>query len=259
MTQTDILESGRLTMGLITSDLGAMAPSDSPYAVNFYSAVSGFGSYSPSSSPVSPLLQALTASSQLRTNVLEEFFSLSRQNINGTPSWVGTGYLVTTNTPDGTLYPLYRFYTNTSVAVSNPLALYNAFTQISYTNSAYWSHLMDGVVSFTVHAYAANGGWITNSQILNNVFVTNAAFTNWVKVYPPNIFPAEEPSFLYMSNSVVPASVEVELGVMEDAVLLRAEGMSGAAQLNYLSNHIGQVHLFRQRVMVRNVDPAVYQ
>jgi hypothetical protein len=53
--------------------------------------------------------------------------------------------------------------------------------------------------------------------------------------------------------------VEVELGVLEDAVLQRAEGMSSTAQMNYLSNHVGQVHLFRQRVLVRNVDPSVYQ
>jgi hypothetical protein len=62
-----------------------------------------------------------------------------------------------------------------------------------------------------------------------------------------------------MSSNVVPASVEVELGVLEDAVLQRAEGMSSTAQMNYLSNHVGQVHLFRQRVLVRNVDPSVYQ
>jgi type II secretory pathway pseudopilin PulG len=258
LTQTDILESGRLAMGLITSDLGGMTPADS-YAVNFYSAVTNFGGYSPAATPVSPLLQGLTASSQLRTNVVEEFFSLSRQNLNGTPSWVGTGYLVTSNTPDGTLYPLYRFYTNMSVAAANPVALYDAFIQIPFTNSGYWSHLVDGVVNFTVRGYSANGCWITNNQIVNNTFVTNAAFTNWVLVRPPYAFPAGEPSVVYMSSNVVPASVEVELGVLEDAVLQRAEGMSSTAQMNYLSNHVGQVHLFRQRVLVRNVDPSVYQ
>ena len=34
LTQTDILESGRLAMGLITSDLGAMTPSLSPVNTN---------------------------------------------------------------------------------------------------------------------------------------------------------------------------------------------------------------------------------
>ena len=62
-----------------------------------------------------------------------------------------------------------------------------------------------------------------------------------------------------MFSNTVPASVEVNLGVVEDAVLQHAEGLPPAAALNYLSNHVGQVHLFRQRVWIRNVDPTAYQ
>jgi len=256
LTQTDLLESGRLAMGLMVSDLEGMTPSDSA-SVNFYSAVTNYAS------PVSPLYQSLVGVNNpntQRTNVLESFFSLSRQNINGHPNWVGTGYVVSTNVPDGTLYPslypLYRFYTNVSVMATNsPLTLYNAFLQTPLTNSPPWSHLMDGVVALTVHAYDANGRWITNSLTVT----TNANFTNWVTVYPPYPFAVPEPRILYMSSNVVPASVEVELGVLEDAVLKRAEGFSGAAQSDYLSNHVGQVHLFRQRVLIRNVDPTAYQ
>jgi len=145
LTQTDILESGRLAMGLIASDLATMTPSDSD-AVNFYSAVTNFGSYTLPASPVSPLLQGLTASSQLRTNVLESFFSLSRQNLNGQLSWVATGYVVSTNTTDGTLYPLYRYYMVTNVQAADPWWLYVNFITNSFTNSPPWSHLADGVV-----------------------------------------------------------------------------------------------------------------
>ena len=254
LTQTDILESGRLAMGLITSDLATMTPSDSD-AVNFYSAVTNFGSYTLPASPVSPLLQGLTASSQLRTNVLESFFSLSRQNLNGQRSWVATGYVVSTNTTDGTLYPLYRFYMVTNVQATDPWWLYVNFITNSFVNSPPWSHLADGVVDLRVRAFDANGRWITNSLTVT----TNAAFTNAVTVYPPYLFAPGDPSVLYMSSNVVPASVEVEMGVLEDTTLQRAESLSGAAQMNYLSNHVGQVHLFRQRVAIRNVDPAVYQ
>jgi hypothetical protein len=63
-----------------------------------------------------------------------------------------------------------------------------------------------------------------------------------------------------MLSNTVPASVEVNLGVLEDGILQRAESLPpGAAQVNYLSNHVGQVHLFRQRVLIRNVDPTAYQ
>jgi hypothetical protein len=30
------------------------------------------------------------------------------------------------------------------------------------------------------------------------------------------------------------------------------------AARTYLSNHVAQVHIFRQRIPVRNVDPSVY-
>jgi hypothetical protein len=260
LTQTDVLESGRLVMNLMTSDLEAMTPSDSS-TVNFYSAVTNFGSYTPAVSPVSPLLQSLTASSQVRTNVLESFFSLSRQHINGSSSWVGTGYTVGTNSPDGALYPLYRFYMTANANNGSPDVLFSNFLYaVTFntfsTNTTNWSHLMDGVVDLRARAYDTGGNWITND--LN---VTNADFTNWVRVSVPYsyTFAPTEPAVFFMYSNVVPAAVEVELGVMEDAILARAEGLPATAQTAYLSNHVGQVHLFRQRVMIRNVDPTAYQ
>jgi hypothetical protein len=62
-----------------------------------------------------------------------------------------------------------------------------------------------------------------------------------------------------MFSNTVPASVEVELGVLEDRTLQRAESLSGAVQTAYLWNHAGQVHIFRQRAWIRNVDPSAYQ
>jgi hypothetical protein len=29
--------------------------------------------------------------------------------------------------------------------------------------------------------------------------------------------------------------------------------------MNYLTNYAGQVHIFRQRIPIRNVDPTAYQ
>ena len=65
-----------------------------------------------------------------------------------------------------------------------------------------------------------------------------------------------------MYSNTVPASVEVELGVLEDThapARRRSAQRAPPAQMNYLSNHVGQVHLFRQRVVIRNVDPTAYQ
>jgi hypothetical protein len=269
LTQTDFLESGRLAMGLITADLEGMTPSlntintnnsfwylpgndpnNTNNNVNFYAAVTSFAS------PPSPLYQSLIGANNpgtMRTNVLESFFSLSRQNINGSPNWVGTGYVVNTNSLDGALYPLYRFYLTTNVA-ANPAGLFNNFnSQLisgAWTN---WSHLMDGVVALTVRPYDPNGFWMTNIYDVYNGQVTTNQNTGFF------LPPAWGETGFYMYSNTVPASVEVELGVLEDAVLRRAEGLSGAAQTNYLSEHAGQVHLFRQRVLIRNVDPTAYQ
>jgi prepilin-type N-terminal cleavage/methylation domain-containing protein len=268
LTQTDVLESGRLTMGLMTSDLEAMTPSLKPINtnivywylpgndpnntnnnVNLYAAVTTFAS------PPSPLFQGLTASSQQRTNVLENFFSLSRQTISGSPSWVGTGYAVGTNSPDGALYPLYRFYMTTNTITGTPASLFNTFASLQYTNTTNWSHLMDGVVGLTVRAYDPNGFLMTNTcDFYNGQFITNQ---NTGFFLPP----AWGEVGFYMYSNTIPAAVEVEMGVLEDAILQRAEGFNGnsPAQQNYLSNHVGQVHVFRQRIVIRNVDPTAYQ
>ena len=286
LTQTDILESGRLAMGLITSDLEAMTPSScpvntnnpplppaywyppyigytAPYATNnnfnFYA--SPYFGYAPL---IQPLIQPLTASSQSRTNVVESFFSLSRQNIGGSPTWVGTGYTVVANRPPpdtNDIYALYRFYATTNAQAASPASLYNAFisTLTQPTNSAYWSHLMDGVVDLTVRAYDPNGLEMTNTYEYNYNGSTNT-FTN-----PNTLFlrPYLGLAGFYAYSNTVPASVQVELGVLEDTVLQHAEGLpnlpTAYAQTAYLSAHVGQVHLFRQRVVIRNFDLTAYQ
>ena len=251
LTQTDVLESGRLAMSLMTSDLEGMSPSSGTnygYGANFY-ANTNFGYL--------PLIQSLTASSQLRTNLLQSFFSLSRQNIGGSPNWVGTGYTVISNSPDGTLYPLYRFYMTASANNGTPETLLSNFVYaVSFntftTNTTNWSHLMDGVVDLQVRVYDPYGFLMTNNyDLYNGQFIINQ-----------NTFITNQNTICLFSNTI-PASVEVELGVMEDAILTRAEGLPNVApvyaQTAYLSNHVGQVHLFRQRVLVRNVDLTAYQ
>jgi type II secretory pathway pseudopilin PulG len=267
LTQTDFLESGRLAMGLMVGDLEGMTPSlntintniiwndlyNTNNNVNFYAAATTFAS------PPSPLYQSLvgvTDPSTMRTNVLESWFSLSRQNINGSPNWVGTGYLVNTNSADGALYPLYRFYMSTNTSTGTPASLFNAFLSNPLTNSPPWSHLMDGVVDLRVRPYDPNGLEMTNTYEYNYNRSGNTFINHNTGFFLPSI-PGVYGFFTY--SNTVPASVEVELGVLEDTVLRRAEGLSGAAQTNYLSEHAGQVHLFRQCVQIRNVGPTAYQ
>jgi hypothetical protein len=254
LTQADVLEGGRSAMGLIKSDLEVMTPSfgTNGGAVNFSTEVVTTGTNT-------PLLQPLIGSSSattLRTNLLENIFILTRQNL----TWTGVGYLVDNNSTNY-LNPLYRFSMSTNVQAADPAVLYNAFLNnlpapgfpISPTNSC-MSHLMDGVVDLRVRAYDSGGMWMTNGYGFGQpVIVTNVWFS------PPEW---GEVGFTMFSNTL-PASVEINLGVLEDRAIQRALSLPNVppawSQSNYLAQQAGKMHVFRQRVWIRNVDPSAYQ
>lgn len=242
ITQTDVMEGSRAAMDLIMQDLRQMTPSGgySNNAVNL-GVIANYAGYT-------PLLQTLPGSSLPRTNLLNYFFMLGREN----RKWTGTGYIVDT-TATAPLYPLYRFYAETNIQV-NPLELLRLFNQV--VTNAQWtnmSHVIDGVVHLTVRAYDTNGFWIndnyTNAQ--NTLFLSSA----WGEAQ------------FYMFSNTVPAAVELQLGVLEDRTLTRAESLPNNLpsappndrRTQYLKEQAGKVHLFRQRVTIPNADPTAYQ
>jgi hypothetical protein len=199
-----------------------------------------------------PLPQSLPGGSAQRTNLLNTFFVLGRENT----KWTGVGYVVdATNTT--TLYPLYRFYAETNVIYS-PWTLYNLFaTEIANSQWTNMSHVIDGVVQLTVRAQDINGRWINDTVVQR---YTNALNTLFLPVYYGE-------AQIYMYSNTVPASVELDLGVMEDATITRAESLPNNApglppndaRTQFLEKQSGRVHLFRQRVTIPNVDPTAYQ
>jgi hypothetical protein len=253
ITQTGVLESGRAVSDLIKSDLETMTPSfgygttngtpNTNGAVNFCVAnnyqINGY----------TPLFQSLVGVNNpntRRTNVFESFFILHHENT----KWSAVGYAVVGTNLQSDLYPLYctNFPTTT-----DPLKLYWGFTNfLLYPTNG--SHLMDGVVHLRVYAYN-NSGQLMNT--LNYFDETNVVFQQLDRSLVP-----DEVGCTFYSNKV-PASVEVELGVLEDRTLQRAESLPNMApiyaQTAYLSKHVGQVHIFRQRAWIRNVDPSAYQ
>jgi len=254
VTQVDVLEGSRAAMDLITTDLRGLTPSDGttnyvsnnfyyPGAVNFFA--------TNNSVYYSPLIQSLPpGNGPQRTNLLQWFFVLGRENT----KWTGAGYIVNSGATN-TLYPLYRFYAETNIN-QNPVVLYFNFFNTVY--NAQWtnlSHVLDGVVHLTVQAYDPSGyPMITTYQSRGvNQWVTNKnvwfSAPQWGAV-----------GYCMFSNTV-PAAVELQLGVLEDRVLQRAESLSfqSAAQINYLTGQSGHVHIFRQRVTIPNVDPSAYQ
>jgi prepilin-type N-terminal cleavage/methylation domain-containing protein len=253
VTQAGVLEQGRATMDLIAGDLRVMSPSQGVTngPVNFYAAVTTFAA------PPSPLLQPMVGGNSVRTNVLESFFILSRGSENGVPVWYGDGYAVATNAAPGSLYSLYRFHSKTNLQ-SDPFYLFNNFV-VAVQNQQWsgMSHLMDGVVSLTVRPYDLRGGQMTT----NIVFYPGQIATYVTNLNVQYFLPVWGMTGFVMFSNTLPASVQLEMGVLEDRSLQRAESLSGSAtaQKAYLAGRAGQVHVFRQRVLIPNADPSAYQ
>ncbi len=278
VTQSDVLEGGRATIDLIAQDIKQMTASGGtsnrpvvltigfPYNtfsqfftnrdyVNFYVAANNQYTL--------PLIQPLIGSADgaRRTNALQNFFILSRDNVNGHDTWIGTGYAVDSTNLDS---PLYRFTMQVN-ANSGPGALFNTYMAGVLTNGFKgpgWSHLIDGVLDLRVRAYDPYGYWITNLYAYDGGGVYSATNQNTyfpvAPVYAPP--PPQGEVGLYMFSNTVPASVEVQLGVLEDRIRRRAESIPVFnARSNYLSQQAGAIHLFRQRVTISNSDRVAYQ
>ncbi len=154
---------------------------------------------------------------------------------------------------------------------------------VGNANSYGWGYvnrIADGIVHLRVQAFAADGFPIVNynsdpnirfqypTNVYGAFFRTNAVNLPYsaYSVVPQAwvLMPgtAGLPDNVYFWSNSVPAYVELELGIMEPQVYLRYKAIGDfnpVGQANYLSNHVAQVHLFRQRIPIRGVDPTAYQ
>jgi type II secretory pathway pseudopilin PulG len=145
------------------------------------------------------------------------------------------------------------------------------------------NRIADGVVHFRVTPYDTNGvpffvvpSVFPSRSILAFSVVTNA--TGIPATIPVNnSYASYDPAVpgqlnCYFLSNAMPAYVELEIGFLEPHILDRYKAIASGfgpgaappaaivnAQRNYLSNHVAQVHLFRQRIPIRNVDFAAYQ
>jgi type II secretory pathway pseudopilin PulG len=284
MTQTDVLESGRAATDMIARELGQMTSFRGATNVNFYVQLS--------SSFNQPLTQGIpgsynaNGSQMLRSNIVQNFYFLTQNNLD----WIGTGYAVVPLYGKAGVGTLYRFVTNGpksavwahSLAFQRTVqaALLNPTNFISQPN---FQRLADGVVHSRIRFFAPNGYPIlpdrrtpserrfprgmyrltgTNSaplfNSLNNPVFGNVSDTIVVESGVPDSVDC------LFTNRAVPACVEFELGILEPPVLDRYKSIGNATpgqqalQRQFLSNHVAQVHLFRQRVPIRNVDLNAY-
>jgi hypothetical protein len=292
MNQADILEDGRAVMDMIPRELEQIAPSDRN-TVNFSV---GMAPNVLNASLLAPLTQSLPGTTNnypMRTNLLEDCFFLLRQN----QTWVGIGYCVRTNDPTtGRLWlpqvsgatngagSLYRFAATLPALISdpgypdnglpqNPVSLFIAFTNAcasgSLASQAISNRICDGVVHFRLRAFATNGfplfwdGVHANASFLTNSLTLGSSQVKMTLAAPNIYYPSPDNwANLYFVSNAVPAAVELELGLLEPDAWNRYNSIANpTARLAYLQRDdtASRVHLFRQRVPIRNVDPSAYQ
>ena len=257
MTQSDVLAGGRLAMDLLTRELEGIAPAYEP-GLNFLARMPhNNATYN------RPFLQNLPGSTvwPKRTNLLHDIFFLTRRNQDLT----AIGYFVRVNDPKtGVLSvaplgvgTLYRFeWTINPVATSTTgSVISNLLYQFSLAQSSEFraTKVVDGVNHFLVRAYHTNGWQITADH--------NPGIRAYFDEFAgrENLIAREIEIYEFFSNAV-PAAVELELGILEDKAWQHFRSLpSTLSQSNYLVGLAGRVHLFRQRVPVRNVDPEAYQ
>lgn len=272
MTQTDVLEGGRSVMEMISRELEQAAPCSAQdffmngvryRATNFFAEFSNLGN---------PLTQELPGGVPVRTNYIERFFFLTRLN----QDWIGTGYVVIYDDPNGWVGSLYR-WGMTNRFRPGPIDVSAFFTSNLTPTNVNMSRIADGVVHLRVRPFAGNGFPIvsdgldyfarvrTNALMLADEstltlgygIVANTVTAPW-RTGPDRM------AGCYFFNNAMPAAVEVELGLLEPRVLQRYRsipaGTPGGAQTarDYLSRHAGEVHLFRQRIPIRNADLSVF-
>jgi prepilin-type N-terminal cleavage/methylation domain-containing protein len=263
MNQVDQLEAGRAVTEMLPRELEQTIPSGSPFpdGVNFYALI-------PNSAPLTQYLPGM-GTTTMRMNLLEDCFMLSRSN----RTWIGIGYCVRTADAAGRLSlpeckpgqmgvgTLYRYYATTNVLrtddlnkglPSDPGQLFRDFAQAAQPGSAaILSRICDGVIHFRFRAFDADGVLITPL----------AANTNNMDIRFSTVAPGEVGLYKFCSNAV-PASVEMELGILEQRVWDRYSSIGDPnARLAYLqrAESASRVHLFRQRIPIRNFDPLAYQ
>jgi hypothetical protein len=291
MTQVDVLEAGRAVTDIIARDMEQMVAGHLAYMKNsdgsFHISTNFFAEMTPFM--MQGVLQGLAGTGpgpqECRTNVFQDVFCLTKQNLD----YIGIGYHIQPD-PCNFVGTLYRFSTNRPKSAFGPpfdaIGLpYNA-TQLSWefrnatnmppgsSGPPGMSRIADGVVHFQVTAYDTNGmpfsfynvspyyGWFRTNG-LAPVSASGSGYGNMQnsRVMIGNAAMRDRLNYYFFSNAV-PAYVEVEVAFLEPHILDRLKGIGNlnpTAQLQYLSNHVANVHLFRRRIPIRNVDFLAYQ
>jgi hypothetical protein len=236
-----VMEGGRMVTDMLSREVAQIAAGNFGDGINVEVFMHS----------TAPLLQDLPGNNIniKRTNFFSDVFMLTRVN----QRWDGIGYRVldpaTGNWPAGGIGTLYRFQ-GESYNIWGAPGLAQMYTDyqnrtVGLANQTNLSRIIDGVVHFRVRAFDPDGFWVDETRSLT---ITNqGGFLNG------------DPARLFFYSNALPASVEIELGILESKTAERARSISDPdARRTYLAQQAGKVHIFRWRVPVRNADATAY-
>ncbi len=234
VSQVDVLEGGRAAMDMIGTDMEQMRASNVRFATNLFAQLIW---------PQS--VQALPGENETRISDLQECFFLTKPG----SYWEQIGYVVlphrnlNVQQPLGTLYRI-ALSNHVSQFTSNSLRepyIYNRSNLFHFGTNPLFQKVTDGVVHFRVRPLDARGFSYTNVVDTNNLWMAS----------DPLATVQRELRYAFREDAL-PASVEVELGILDPQVVGRLNSMPNPTMAaEFLSKQSGRLHLFNQRVPIR--------
>lgn len=211
-TQTDVFENARGAIQLVTRDLSEMTSYGVTNVVH--------ARFTRFNSPIDPLVLPNGSNQPI---LLNEAFWLTQ----GNDDWQGLGYYVSEDPLRGNLGvgTLYRFSSKARRQGAEFLLM--EFQKPEPTNS---HRVSDGIVHFFMEAVYVSGTNGLGEPVFDRA--SNISFT----------------------GDELPPFVDVEIGVLEPTTLKQFQSLTNnvTAAQNFLRDHSGKIHFFRERVPIRN-------
>ena len=263
ISQVDTLESVRAASDLLVRDLEAAAP----VKVANTNWTSFAVTLNPFAVPV-PLEGLDKSSGTLLLTALQDVFFVTRQN----DTWTAIGYWVGPVNTNQVGQPisvgrLYRFSYETNGAAFAYTNLYARFDGPSRVRDS--QLVMDGVIHLRAVAYDFAGNRLVVNptrddppesreaeDTLNRVYPNFASRSWYLDPRDPGTGNRTAYRFRQVTFPAFPATLELELGVLEPQVVTRAASIPNVdASRAFLARQAGSVHFFRHRIPLRNAPP----
>lgn len=231
VTQSDIMEGGRALMTAMTRELQEAAACGISYQTNLLVVPS------PNTLDWGESATQVLPSGSARTNYLQDIAFLTE--VNG--EWKGIAYRINNRDGVGTLERLEMnlpYESNPFLSTNNLRQFTTDFFSSTLLNNTNYRPVLDGIVHLFYTPYDTNGILHSSAWLPRRPF--GYGFTNHT---------SEALYSIPFTNVVLPAYLEIELGVLEPSAVEKFRASDGSA--GFLQRQIGRTHLFRQRIPIR--------